>query len=281
MSLVTIGSLSAGNSEPLLLIGGMNVIESRDLALRVAERFVEITARLGIPFVFKASFDKANRSSIESFRGPGLDKGLRVLEEIKNQFQVSVLTDIHLPSQAGPVAEVCDVIQIPAFLARQTDLIEAAASTKAALHIKKPQFMSPSQVKHVVTKARSFGAEQILVCERGSNFGYDNIVVDMLGFSTIEEENPGVPVTFDVTHALQTRGQGSAASGGRRAQILELTRAAVAVGLAGLFLEAHPDPDSALCDGPSALPLDQLEAYLIQTKALDDLVKGLPELVIC
>lgn len=280
MSSVQIGRLQTGNDQPLLIIGGLNVIESRDLAMRVAEEFVSVTSRLGMPYVFKASFDKANRSSVDSFRGPGLEEGLRTLAEVRTTFGVPVITDIHLPTQAAPVAEVCDLLQIPAFLARQTDLIEAAAKTNAVLHIKKPQFMSPGQVQHVVNKARQFGNDKVMVCERGSNFGYDNVVVDMLGFRTMKEECAGAPVTFDVTHALQTRGHGAAASGGRRSQVAELARAGIAVGLAGLFLEAHPDPDAALCDGPSALPLDKLEPFLAQMKAVDDLVKGLPELQI-
>jgi len=280
LSAVKIGGLTAGNDLPLLLIGGMNVIESRDLAMQVAESFVDVTSRLGMPFVFKASFDKANRSSIDSFRGPGLVAGLRILEEIRLQFDVPVITDIHLPTQAAPAARICDVLQIPAFLARQTDLIEAAAATGAVLHLKKPQFMSPGQVQHLVTKAQEFGNAKLMVCERGSSFGYDNLVVDMLGFRTIKEECSNIPVTFDVTHALQHRAHGSTASGGRRAQVAELARAAVAVGLAGLFLEAHPDPDSAKCDGPSALPLDKLEEFLRQLMAVDSLVKNFPELVI-
>jgi len=258
----------------------LNVIESRDLALEVAEHFVKVTSQLNIPFVFKASFDKANRSSVRSFRGPGLEDGLKVLKEVRDTFNVAVITDIHVAAQAQPAAEVCELLQIPAFLARQTDLLAAAAATPAALHIKKPQFVSPSQMQHVVEKAREFGADRVLVCERGSNFGYDNIVVDMLGFRTIKEQSKDVPITFDVTHALQTRDSGSAASGGRRAQVAELARAGLAVGLAGLFLEAHPDPDAALCDGPSALPLDQLRPLLEQLKALDDLVKSLPPLEI-
>lgn len=280
MSVIDIGRLSAGNNLPLLLIGGMNVIESRDLAMKVAESFVETTTRLGMPFVFKASFDKANRSAFDSFRGPGLEDGLKVLEEIRSEFDVPVVTDIHLPAQAGPAAEVCDVLQIPAFLARQTDLIAAAAATASVLHLKKPQFMSPGQVQHLIAKAQEFGNSAAMVCERGSSFGYDNIVVDMLGFRTIKDECSDVPVTFDVTHALQTRGHGSSASGGRRAQVAELARAAVSVGLAGLFLEAHPDPDNAKCDGPSALPLASLEQFLQQVMAVDELVKNFSELVI-
>lgn len=280
MSQVQIGDITVGNSQPAVLIGGLNVIESRDLALQVAESFVQTTQALGMPYVFKASFDKANRSSGASFRGPGLEEGLRVLEEVAKTFDVPVITDIHDATQAGPVSEVCTVLQIPAFLARQTDLIAAAAATGAVLHIKKPQYMSPSQMQHVVAKAAASGNTRLLLCERGTCFGYDNVVVDMLGFNTMKQGGSDIPVTFDVTHALQMRGAGSAASGGRRAQVAELARAGLAVGIAGLFLEAHPDPDQAKCDGPSALPLGLLQAFLAQMKQVDDLVKALPELII-
>ncbi|MEQ8404764.1 MAG: 3-deoxy-8-phosphooctulonate synthase [Oceanicaulis sp.] len=262
------------NDRPLVVIGGINVIESRDLALTVAETFKQVTDRLGVPYVFKASFDKANRSSIKSFRGPGLEEGLKVLEEVRNSFGVPVITDFHEKEQAAPVAEVCDIIQIPAFLARQTDLVVAAGKTDAIINVKKPQFMSPSQTAHVVDKLREAGTEKVMLCERGTLHGYDNLVVDMLGFATMKAVSRGAPLIFDVTHALQTRDAGAAASGGRRSQIVELARAGVAAGLAGLFLETHPDPDTALCDGPSALPLDRLEPFLKQLKQLDDLVKG-------
>ena len=280
LSLVKIGNIAVDNANPMMLIGGLNVIESRDLALQVAEHFVETTRELGIPYVFKASFDKANRSSAGSFRGPGLDAGLRVLQEVAQTFDVPVITDIHEIAQAAAVAEVCDVLQIPAFLARQTDLIAAAARTGAVLHVKKPQYMSPTQMQHVVAKAAECGNHRLMLCERGTCFGYDNVVVDMLGFKTMKDESGDLPVTFDVTHALQMRGSGSAASGGRRSQVAELARAGLAVGLAGLFLEAHPDPDAALCDGPSALPLHLLKPFLEQMKQVDDLVKSLPHLQI-
>ena len=276
--LVWIGDIAIGNDRPLVLLGGINVLESRDLALRAAGHFVEVTARLGIPYVFKASFDKANRTSIHSFRGPGLDAGLRMLDDVKRTFGVPVLTDVHEVAQAAPVAEVCDLLQMPAFLARQTDLVAALAATGLPIHIKKPQFMSPEQTAHLVAKFRECGNDRLLLCERGSCFGYDNLVVDMLGFGVMKRVGGGLPVTFDVTHALQRRDPGGAASGGRRAQVAELARAGVATGIAGLFLEAHPDPDRALCDGPSALPLAQLEPFLHQVKALDELVKALPPL---
>ena len=268
------------NDRPMVLIGGINVLESRELALDSAAEYARVCQQLDLPFVFKASFDKANRSSIHSFRGPGLESGLEILAEVKSTHGVPVLTDVHSPEQAGPAAEVCDILQLPAFLARQTDLIEAMASTSAAINIKKPQFLSPEQMANVVTKFRECGNDRLLVCERGSNFGYDNLVVDMLGFDVMSEATGGCPLIFDVTHALQRRDPGAAASGGRRSQVLTLARAGIAVGIAGLFLEAHPDPDRALCDGPSALPLGHLESFLKQVKAVDDLVKAQPGLAV-
>ena len=267
-----------GNDRPLVMIGGVNVIESRDLALTVAERFKRVTDTLGMGYVFKASFDKANRSSINSFRGPGLEEGLKILQEVRDAFDVPVITDFHEKDQAAPVAEVCEIIQIPAFLARQTDLVVAAAKTDALINVKKPQFMSPSQTVHIVEKLREAGTEKVMLCERGACHGYDNLVVDVLGFQVMRTLSGGLPLIFDVTHALQTREAGAAASGGRRGQIVELARAGVAAGIAGLFLETHPDPDQALCDGPSALPLDLLEDFLTQIKQIDDLVKSLPKI---
>ena len=275
---VTIGDIEIADHRPFVLLGGMNVLESRDLALSVAEHYVKVTAALGIPYVFKASFDKANRSSIHSFRGPGLEEGLKIFQEIRDTFNVPVITDVHEVWQAKPVAEVCDIIQLPAFLARQTDLVAAMAATGAPVNIKKPQFMSPSQVGNLVDKFRECGNDRVMLCERGSCFGYDNLVVDMLGFDVMRKAGGGAPLIFDVTHALQCRDPMGAASGGRRGQVTELARAGMAVGLAGLFLEAHPDPDRALCDGPSALPLDKLKPFLQQVKAVDDLVKSFPEL---
>lgn len=267
-----------GNKLPFVLFGGLNVLEDLDSTLYAAERYVEVTRKLGIPYVFKASFDKANRSSITSFRGVGLEEGLRIFEQVKQRFGVPVITDVHEVAQAAPVAEVVDVLQIPAFLARQTDLVTAIARTGRAVNIKKPQFLSPTQIKHIVSKIREVGNEQIILCERGAQFGYDNLVVDMLGFREMIEATGGLPAIFDVTHSLQRRDAGSEASGGRRRQVVELARAGMAVGIAGLFLEAHPDPDNARCDGPSALPLDVLEPFLAQIKALDDMVKAFPVL---
>src|SRR5690554_2831703 len=275
---VQIGNITVGNSLPFVLFGGMNVLESRDMAMQVAEAYVNVTQKLGIPYVFKASFDKANRSSIHSYRGPGMEEGLKIFQEIKQTFGVPVITDVHEIEQCKPVAEVCDVIQLPAFLARQTDLVMAMAKTDAVINIKKPQFLSPGQMKNIVEKFRECGNDKIILCDRGTNFGYDNLVVDMLGFRTMREVSGGAPVIFDVTHSLQCRDPMGAASSGRRHQVAELARAGMAVGLAGLFLEAHPDPDNAKCDGPSALPLDKLEPFLAQMKAIDDMVKSFPAL---
>lgn len=270
--------ITVGNALPFVLFGGINVLEDLDSTLFAADHYVKVTAKLGIPYVFKASFDKANRSSINSYRGVGLHEGLRIFQEVKRRFGVPVITDVHEVEQAAPVAEVVDVLQIPAFLARQTDLVVAIARTGRAINIKKPQFLSPTQIKHIVAKIREAGNQHILLCERGTQFGYDNLVVDMLGFREMIEASGGCPAIFDVTHSLQRRDAGSEASGGRRRQVAELSRAGMALGLAGLFLEAHPEPDRARCDGPSALPLAALEPFLSQIKALDDLVKGFPTL---
>jgi 2-dehydro-3-deoxyphosphooctonate aldolase (KDO 8-P synthase) len=276
--IVQVSEIKVSNEQPMTLFGGINVFESRDMAMRVAEAYVTVTEKLGIPYVFKASFDKANRSSIHSFRGPGLDEGLKIFAEIKSTFKVPVITDVHEVAQAAPVAEVCDVIQLPAFLARQTDLVAAMAATDAVINVKKPQFLSPGQMANIVDKFRECGNHKVMLCERGTCMGYDNLVVDMLGFRTMKEVSGGSPLIFDVTHALQCRDPLGAASGGRRHQVAELGRAGIAVGIAGLFLEAHPDPDRAKCDGPSALPLDKLEPFLTQMKAFDDLVKSQPDL---
>lgn len=270
----------AGNSRPFVLLGGINVLESEDLAFAACAEYVRVCKRLDIPFVFKASFDKANRSSVHSYRGPGLEAGMELLYTIKRTFGVPVITDVHEPWQAGPVAMVADVLQLPAFLARQTDLVTALAKTGKPIHIKKPQFLSPAQMRNIVDKFREAGNDQLLLCDRGTCLGYDNLVVDMLGFGVMKRSCDGLPVTFDVTHALQQRDPGGVASGGRRDQVVELARAGMAVGLAGLFLEAHPEPSRALCDGPSALPLEQLEPFLSQMKRVDELVKTLPGLVI-
>lgn len=264
------GGIAFANDAPLVLIGGMNVIEDRDTLFEVAAHFVEVTAKLGVPYVFKASFDKANRSSMHSFRGPGLDKGLALLAEIRAAFGVPVITDVHEPWQAVPVAEVADVVQLPAFLARQTDLVVALARTGRPINVKKPQFLAPHEMRHIIAKCAEAGNDQILLCERGSAFGYNNLVVDMLG---IDEMKAMAPVVFDVTHALQKPGGRADSADGRGPQAAALARAGVAVGIAGLFLEAHPDPAQARCDGPSALPLADLEAFLGQVIAVDAAVK--------
>lgn len=269
---IQVGQIEMANDRPFVLFGGMNVLESRDLAMRVAETYVDVTTRLGIPYVFKASFDKANRSSITSFRGPGLEEGLKILEEIKRTFNVPLLTDVHEPWQAQPVAEVVDILQLPAFLSRQTDLVVAMAKTGAAINIKKAQFLAPQEMRHILKKCEEAGNERLILCERGSSFGYNNLVVDMLGFGIMKKFE--YPVFFDVTHALQMPGGLPNAAGGRREQVVDLARAGMAVGLAGMFLEAHPDPDQAKCDGPCALRLSQLEPFLRQIKALDELVKS-------
>ena len=274
ISEVTLGdAIRFANDRPLVLIGGMNVIEDRDTLLEVAARFVEAAARLDIPLVFKASFDKANRSSVRSFRGPGLDKGLELLAEVKRRFGVAVLTDVHEPWQAAPVAAVADIIQLPAFLARQSDLIAAIAATGAVVNVKKPQFLAPEEMRHIIDKFAECGNQRILLCERGSCFGYNNLVVDMLGMDLMKGF---APVVFDVTHALQRPGGRADSADGRGAQAAALARSGIALGIAGLFVEAHPEPASAKCDGPSALRLDELEDFLRQAKAVDTAVKRLP-----
>lgn len=272
---VQVAGIDVANDKPFVLFGGMNVLESRDLAMHIAEYYVEVTSKLGIPYVFKASFDKANRSSIHSFRGPGLDEGLKILQEIKQTFNVPVISDVHEPWQAAPAAEVIDVLQLPAFLARQTDLVVAMAKTGAVVNIKKPQFLAPHEMRHIMNKFAEAGNEKILLCERGSCFGYNNLVVDMLG---MDDMKTMAPVIFDATHALQRPGGRSDSADGRRAQAAQLARAGMALGIAGLFLEAHPNPNKALCDGPCALPLDKLPAYLKQMQAVDELVKSFPVL---
>lgn len=276
--IVKVGNIEVANDKPFTLFGGMNVLESRDMAMRVCEKYVEVTNKLGVPYVFKASFDKANRSSIHSYRGPGMEEGLKIFQELKDTFSVNIITDVHEIYQCKPVAEVVDIIQLPAFLARQTDLVEAMARTGAVINVKKPQFLSPGQMGNIVEKIAECGNENMILCDRGTNFGYDNLVVDMLGFNIMKKVSKGCPVIFDVTHSLQCRDPFGAASGGRRDQVTELARSGMAIGLAGLFLEAHPNPNSAKCDGPSALPLSKLEAFVSQMKAIDDLVKSFEEI---
>lgn len=274
-SVVLESGLTFANDRPFVLIGGMNVIEDEDVVMEVVAKFDDVTRDLAIPYVFKASFDKANRSSIRSFRGPGLDKGLQVLAAVKERFDVPILTDVHEPFQAAPVAEVADILQLPAFLARQTDLVVALAETGRAINVKKPQFLAPQEMQHIINKCREAGNDRVILCERGSSFGYNNLVVDMLGMDSMKAM---APVVFDATHALQKPGGRSDSADGRRAQATALARSGMALGIAGLFLEAHPDPEKALCDGPCALRLDALRPYLEQMKAVDDLVKGFAEI---
>jgi len=276
LSSIKLANFDVANDQPFVLFGGMNVLESRDLAMRIAEYYVEVTQKLNIPYVFKASFDKANRSSVHSYRGPGLDQGLKIFEEIKSTFNVPIITDVHETYQAQPVSEVVDVIQLPAFLARQTDLVVAMAKTNAIVNVKKPQFLAAHEMKHIINKFGEAGNDKVILCERGSCYGYNNLVVDMLA---MDEMKAYAPVIFDATHALQKPGGRSDSADGRRAQAVQLARSGMALGIAGLFIEAHPDPDNAKCDGPCALPLDKLSAYLEQMKAVDELVKSFTPIV--
>ena len=254
-----LGEISISNDAPMVLVGGLNVLESESLALETAEAFKTCCEKLNIPYIFKASFDKANRSSIDSYRGPGLEKGLKILEAVKQQIDVPLLTD-------------ADIIQLPAFLSRQTDLVVAMAQTRAFINIKKAQFLAPAEMQHIIKKFLDAGNEKLMLCERGSSFGYNNLVVDMLGFPILKSFS--YPVLFDVTHALQMPGARTNSADGRRKDVTALAKSGIAQGIAGLFLEAHPDPDKALCDGPCALPLNKLEVFLQQIKDLDDLIKS-------
>ncbi len=275
MKTVTVKNIEVANDRPFVLFGGLNVIENEDITLKAAEVYKTITDKLGIPYVFKASFDKANRSSIHSYRGVGMEEGLRIFEKVKSEFDVPLITDVHEQEQCQPVADVVDIIQIPAFLARQTDLVAAMAKTGAVINIKKPQFMSPFQIGNVVDKFKECGSENLIVCERGHSFGYDNLVVDPMAFGVMKEVTNNTPLICDTVHASQMRLTGSESSGGRRALVPDLTRAVLAIGIAGIFIEAYEDPDKAKCDGPSALPFDKLEEFLTQAKAIDDLVKSM------
>ncbi|WDE98414.1 3-deoxy-8-phosphooctulonate synthase [Lentisphaera profundi] len=278
---IDFNNISLGNDKPFVLFGGLNVLENEADTLKVCEKYLSVCEELNIPYVFKASFDKANRSSVHSFRGVGLEKGMEIFKALKREFNnVPIITDVHEIDQCQPVADVVDVIQLPAFLARQTDLVVAMANTGAVINIKKPQFLSPGQMKNIVDKFAEAGNEKTILCERGSCMGYDNLVVDMLGFRTMKQSTGGSPIIFDVTHSLQCRDPLGAASGGRREQVLELARSGMATRLAGLFLESHPNPAEAKCDGPSALPLELLRPFLQQVKAIDDLVKSFVELEI-
>ena len=284
MSSLTLAShdLSIGDGQPLTVMAGMNVLESRDLAMRVCENLKGVCDRLGLPYVFKASFDKANRSSINSYRGPGLDEGLKILSEVKAAFGVPVVTDYHTAEEAEPVAEVAEIVQVPAFLCRQTDLVVAGAKAVAArggwLHVKKAQFLAPWDCKNIITKVGEVTGPKnpTILCERGASFGYNNLVVDMLGIPVMKEL--GVPVTIDATHAVQLPGAdprtAGGSTGGRREGVAVIAKSAVAAGADGVFLEFHPEPDKALCDGPSCLPLESAEPLLRTLKAIHETVRG-------
>ena len=269
---IKLRDFTIGNDENLSLMGGMNVLESRDLAMNVAEEFVKASEALNINYIFKGSYDKANRSSINSFRGPGLEEGLKILQEIRDTFNIPVITDIHEPDQAKPVSEICEIVQIPAFLARQTNLVSAAAKTNSIIQFKKPQFLSAPEMKNTIEKCIAAGNDKITLCERGNSFGYNNLIVDTLNFQILK--NLSKPVIFDVTHSLQLPGGLGNAAGGRREFLLSLAKAGISQGIAGLFLEAHPNPDEAKCDGPCALKLDMVKPFLKQIKELDDFVKS-------
>jgi 2-dehydro-3-deoxyphosphooctonate aldolase (KDO 8-P synthase) len=269
---IQVGDISIANDAPMVLIGGLNVLESESLALETAQTFSEICKSLAIPFIFKASFDKANRSSVSSYRGAGLEAGLKILEQVKSSCNVPLITDIHEPHQAAPVAEIVDILQLPAFLSRQTDLVKAMAKTGKVINIKKAQFLSPTEMGNILQKFEEAGNSQLILTERGTSFGYNNLVVDMLGFPIMKEF--GYPLLFDVTHSLQLPGGQSSSAGGRRKDVTTLARSGLAQKIAGLFIEAHPDPSKAKCDGPCALPLDKLKPFLEQMKELDVLVKA-------
>lgn len=276
MKIVKIQNIEVANNKPFVLFGGLNVLENMDITLRAVEVYKTITDKLGVPYVFKASFDKANRSSVHSYRGAGMDEGLKIFRRVKEEFDnVPIITDVHEIDQCQPVADVVDVIQLPAFLARQTDLVEAMAKTGAVINAKKPQFMSPYQVGNIIDKFAECGNDQVILCERGHCFGYDNLVVDPMAFGVMKDVSGGAPIICDTVHASQMRLPGSAASGGRRALVPDLTRAVLAIGIARIFIEAYADPDKAKCGGPSALPFHKLEQFITQAKAIDDLVKSM------
>tara|TARA_Y100001968_G_C19410710_1_gene746145 strand:- start:341 stop:1168 length:828 start_codon:yes stop_codon:yes gene_type:complete len=272
MKEIKVKEISISNNSPMIIIAGLNVLEDENMALKVAEQLKEIAIKHNIPFIFKASFDKANRSSIESYRGPGLKNGIKIFKSIKKHFDLPIITDIHEKGQIEEIAQVVDILQIPAFLCRQTDLISAACKTQLPLNIKKGQFLSPYQMKNIIDKCNSFGNENIILCERGSSFGYDNLIVDFLGIS--EQKTFNFPVILDVTHSLQLPGGHGNSSGGRSHQAEDLARAAIALKISGLFIEVHPNPNEALCDGPSATRLEDFEDMIVKVKLIDDLVKS-------
>ncbi len=263
---------SVGSGQPLLLIAGPCALESEELARRVAGEMQEICGRLGLSYVFKASFDKANRTSLDSYRGPGLDEGLSILSRIRKEMQVPVISDVHDVSQVAPAAEVLDILQIPAFLCRQTDLLVAAAQTNKPINLKKGQFVSPWDMENGVNKLRGAGGKKTMLVERGACFGYNNLVVDMRSLPVMRSFD--CPVIFDATHSVQLPGGAGGSSGGQREFIAPLSRAAVAAGIDGLFMEVHPDPDKALCDGPNSMPLDQIEKLLIKLLRIQEAVSA-------
>ena len=263
-----------GRDNPLVIIGGINVLENLETSLEVGYSFKNSCKKLNKNFIFKASFDKANRSSFDSFRGPGLEKGLEWLKIIKSELNCPIITDIHEPSQVEKAAKVCDVLQLPAFLARQTDLVKALAESKRPVHIKKPQFLSPYQMKEIVTKFEKFGCKDVVLCERGSTFGYNNQIVDLLGLSIMREVSENKPISFDVTHSLQFRENNSHVSKGRRGQAIEIAKAAISVGIDAIFIEAHPTPSQALCDGECAIPTKKVYPFLQQIVELDEFVRS-------
>ncbi|MBL8872143.1 MAG: 3-deoxy-8-phosphooctulonate synthase [Planctomycetaceae bacterium] len=269
---VSIGSHRCGPGNPLLIIAGPCVIETESLAMHIAETLVKITNRLGLPFVFKASFDKANRTSGKSFRGPGMDDGLKVLEKIHRELGIPVTTDVHLPDQASAVAEVCQLLQVPAFLARQTDLLVAVAKTGRPINVKKGQFMAPGDMQYVLEKTRQNGGGGTLLCERGTFFGYGRLVNDMQSIPLMQ--SLGAPVIFDATHSVQQPGGLGGATGGNRAMVEPLARAATAIGADGLFFETHPEPEKSPSDGPNMIPLAEFEAVLSRLKSIGELVRS-------
>mgnify|MGYP001357354836 CR=1 FL=1 len=261
------------NAKRITIFGGVNVIESDEILFQVAEEFSHLSEKLDFNYVFKASFDKANRSSLDSYRGPGIEKGLESLAKVKQRFDLPIITDIHEPKQAESVAEVCEILQIPAFLCRQTDLVISAAKTKKIINVKKPQFSSANEMSNVITKCESVGNENVILCERGNSFGYNNLVVDTLNFQILKEL--GKPVFFDVTHSLQQPGALQTSTGGRGKYVFDLAKAGISQVIAGLFIETHPNPERAKCDGPCALKLDELKGFLEKIISLDNLVKKL------
>ena len=270
---VSVGKVELSNDRPLAIIGGVNVLESRELAIAMCDIFREMTRDLGMPYIFKGSFDKANRSSGHSYRGPGLEKGLKILDEVKWRYNVPIITDVHEASQVAPVAEVADVLQLPAFLSRQTDLVRALAQSQKPVNIKKAQFLAPEDMVNIVQKFQEYGNDQLLLCERGTCFGYHNLVVDMLGLQVMRKL--GFPLVFDVTHSLQLPGGRGDAAAGRGEMTIPLARSGVAQRIAALFVESHPNPTEALCDGPSALVEYRIRELLLQVHAIDQAVKRL------